>query len=595
MRIALGILYTGLLISLVLIFIPVRLLAAPSPIERDVEGNWFINSSARFPSSGITLEIRRFALFHDDTNSAVPRLNKMSYAPGIDGLFVVNSGQFGDATSEGKLYHVSPDGSSITELLDVSDVFTLKRDENDFNQQGGLRSATFHPQFSQTGTPGYGKLYTTQSVLRPANTTGLNYLGPMTSFRGSSNNTTPGNIVDGSVVEWTATFDDSGNISSIPTKSARELYRFHTPDRQHPIKEAAFNPYAISDDPDYGLLYVLHPDGQNSYDVGGSAGTGQVGSDLLGKVVRINPLDPDGAGSATYSVPDSNPFVGADGQAPGGRNMLDEVFALGFRDPHTISFSKAGDMFISDIGANRVEEINLVQSGENHGWQPSEGTFFFAPGGGVTDLPAGIDPYTYPVAQYGHSGSGAHAIAGGYVIENGGPLDGQMLLGDFASSLAPLMIVSLADMQAAITDGDNSLLAPASIQTVNLVFDDDDDPFTPSIPKTSMLDILNDEPTYDGSGRTDIRFGQGPRGEIYILNKRNGWVYTVSASPPFGDLNGDGIINSDDWMQFQQGQGTDMTNLTPRQAYAQGDMDRDFDNDVVDFRLFKEAYAKEQR
>ena len=89
---------------------------------------------------------------------------------------------------------------------------------------------------------------------------------------------------------------------------------------------------------------------------------------------------------------------------------------------------------------------------------------------------------------------------------------------------------SLDNLLGATTTGDNEDLDPAEILTVDLVFDHDDDPDTPSIGKSSFLDILNDEPSYDGSGRTDLRFGQGQGGEIYLLNKRNGYIYLVTNS-----------------------------------------------------------------
>lgn len=506
-------------------------MAAPEPIVRDSNGDFEIDSSASFASSGLTLDIRRFVgPFPDERTGGVPRrprLNAMSYAPGIDGLFVVSAGAAFDPDAEGKVLHVSADGSTITEVLDVSRFYTLPKDDNVFWQQGGLRSVTFHPEFSQQGADGYGKLYTSQTVTRPSDTSGLNYVGPMNPALTTNNNRNLDRH-DGSIVEWDATFNPGGSITSI--NSPRELYRVATPSANHPIKEAAFNPHARPGDEDYGLLYVLHPDGTNTNF--NESGTGQVGHDALGKVFRINPLQ-DGANP--YSVPGSNPFVGNDGQAPGGGDVLDEVFALGFRDQHTIAFARneSGDdhIIVSDIGSRFVEEIDLVVKGGNYGWNEREGTFVFNPAPSYTtsDLPPGDDGYIYPAAQYGHGG-GAHAIAGGYVVDNSSELDGQFFFGDFASGGSDMLVVSLNDLLDATTTGDNEDLAPAEILTVDLAFDHDDDPDTPSIPKSSFLDILNDESSYDGSGRTDLRFGQGQGGEIYLLNKRNGYIYLVTNS-----------------------------------------------------------------
>jgi hypothetical protein len=37
---------------------------------------------------------------------------------------------------------------------------------------------------------------------------------------------------------------------------------------------------------------------------------------------------------------------------------------------------------------------------------------------------------------------------------------------------------------------------------------------------------------YDNSGRVDMRFGQGPAGEMYLLSKRDRRVYLVTNSLP---------------------------------------------------------------
>ena len=57
-----------------------------------------------------------------------------------------------------------------------------------------------------------------------------------------------------------------------------------------------------------------------------------------------------------------------------------------------------------------------------------------------------------------------------------------------------------------------------------------------------------------------------------------------------GDVNSDCAINSADWMQFRNGQQTDMTGLTTAQAYAKGDLNGDFMNNHADFVLFKNSY-----
>lgn len=57
-----------------------------------------------------------------------------------------------------------------------------------------------------------------------------------------------------------------------------------------------------------------------------------------------------------------------------------------------------------------------------------------------------------------------------------------------------------------------------------------------------------------------------------------------------GDLDFNGALDVDDWVQFRAGQLQDMVGLTRSQAYAMGDLNGDFMNDHVDFAVFKAAY-----
>jgi hypothetical protein len=549
--------------------------ATPTPIIRDANGNWIIDSSATFAQSAFTLDVRKFAgPFPNNSNGSRPRLNSLSYAPGSTDLFVINAGEYGDATSEGLIYRVSANGTienGGAPLVDVSDFFTLPRGSNWHNEQGGVRSLSFHPEFDQIGMPGYGKAFTTQSVSRASATPGVAYLGPMNPTL--QNNGNGAARVDGSVVEWTATFGTSGEVTGFT--SPREVYRVATPSAQHPIKEASFNPLAVPGDEDYGLLYVLHPDGGAF-----SMGTGLNPVDALGKVVRVNPL---ADGVNPYSVPSTNPFVGV------GEEMLDEVFAYGFRDQHTIAFApgaNVGDaplIFVTDIGADRVDEIDVVAKGGNYGWNNREGTINYPSGA----TPTGTDSTIYPVAQYGHAEPNSHAIAGGYVL-NAGIHGGQFIFDDFTNNNSLPMVLSVSDALTAVTDGTAGLenIAPAEIKTVAIQFDHDNNPETPSIAKTSFLDIVNDDPNFDGSGRTDLRFGMGPDGTLFLLNKRNGYIYTATLQyPEFlpGDTNGDGLVDMDDYAEIASRIGG-----PPVTPGSLGDIVADGVIDLKDFALWQQ-------
>jgi glucose/arabinose dehydrogenase len=126
---------------------------------------------------------------------------------------------------------------------------------------------------------------------------------------------------------------------------------------------------------------------------------------LLGKLVRI---DPSPSADLPYTVPDDNPFVGVDGALP-------EIFAIGLRNPWKFGFDPANDdLWITDVGQNRFEEINHVPdpgdggvagAGLSFGWSAFEGTERFNDD---------VDPegHTDPVFTYDHS-QGECSISGG--------------------------------------------------------------------------------------------------------------------------------------------------------------------------------------
>lgn len=57
-----------------------------------------------------------------------------------------------------------------------------------------------------------------------------------------------------------------------------------------------------------------------------------------------------------------------------------------------------------------------------------------------------------------------------------------------------------------------------------------------------------------------------------------------------GDLNLDEVIDEQDWGMFLAGNQADLSGLTAEEAYLSGDLDRDGDNDIYDFGLFREAF-----
>lgn len=160
---------------------------------------------------------------------------------------------------------------------------------------------------------------------------------------------------------------------------------------------------------------------------------------LLGKFLRIDPRDPDGAGPLTYSVPADNPYAG---DTPG----LDEIWAYGFRNPWRWSFdSRTGDLWIGDVGQCRYEEIDHVTArggvdagkGLGFGWSLVEGlhTYIHEKGHSCdTTKLCSVDCQTLPVRELAHA-DGACAVIGGYVYRGTRypAWDGYYVFGDLCS------------------------------------------------------------------------------------------------------------------------------------------------------------------
>ena len=166
-----------------------------------------------------------------------------------------------------------------------------------------------------------------------------------------------------------------------------------------------------------GYLYVGTGDGGSG---GDPLGNGQKLSTLLGKMLRI---DVDGS---PYAVPSDNPFVGVAGVRP-------EIWAYGLRNPWRYSFDReTGDLYIADVGQNRLEEVSFQPAGsaggENYGWNVTEGSRCFVPGEGCDK-----SGFALPIAEYSHE-EGC-SITGGYVYrgQSETALRGHYVFGDYCS------------------------------------------------------------------------------------------------------------------------------------------------------------------
>jgi glucose/arabinose dehydrogenase len=169
-----------------------------------------------------------------------------------------------------------------------------------------------------------------------------------------------------------------------------------------------------------GFLYIGMGDGGSGND---PQNLSQNPLSYHGKILRL-----DVSVGESYRIPQDNPFLMDS-------NTLDEIWALGLRNPWRFSFDKStGDLWIADVGQNAVEEINKQpfesQGGENYGWRCYEGT--------RPNITNGCDEasaYTFPIYEYDHS-QGDRSITGGFVYRGlkYPAMQGHYIFSDFVSS-----------------------------------------------------------------------------------------------------------------------------------------------------------------
>ena len=166
-----------------------------------------------------------------------------------------------------------------------------------------------------------------------------------------------------------------------------------------------------------GFLYIVMGDTGPHNDPNGHAQNLQL---LLGKLMRID-VDHEEAGQA-YSIPADNPFRGQAGVRP-------EIWAYGFRNPWRFSFDRlTGDLWLADVGQDRVEEVDIVHRGENYGWNVYEGFEPFS-----NQFRKEGRTYTMPVFAYRRKYG--NSITGGYVYrgDKNSSFYGVYICGDYTS------------------------------------------------------------------------------------------------------------------------------------------------------------------
>lgn len=418
------------------------------------------------PISDIVVSLEEFVQIPSSGGPPLTtRITKMDYRPDTKDLFILDL--------RGKLYRLDNDQPKV-----YMNMAELRPDFIDTPGMGtGFGSFAFHPEFARNGL-----LYTTHTEGPGTDPADFSYEDSLTV------------TLQWVLTEWKVDNKDALTFSG----KGRELLRINMLHRFHGVQEIAFNPVSEPGDEDYGLLYIGIGDG-GSVEMGYPFLVHST-SRIWGTIARIDPLGSNSR-NGQYGIPASNPFAG--GKDP---DVLGEIYAYGFRNPHRITWTQGGQMLASNIGHHNIESLYLIQPGHDYGWPVREGSFVMdVPGAGmrsVFSLPPDDSLYgiTYPVAEYDHNEG--NAICGGFEYRGKEvpQLKGKYIFGDIANGR--LFFVGM------------NAIKPGSRARIH--------EFQVSINGTAkrFLEIAGDT-------RVHLRLGRDAAGEMYLFNKQDGKVFRI--------------------------------------------------------------------
>ena len=467
------------------------------------------------------------------------------------------SGRFFSARSFNRLYMISPN-------QEVRYFHQLP--PSDTSETEGFGALAIHPQFAIPDSPGYGKLYgvvVDKEASAPPD------------FNSGSTDTYAHSVLTEIKLD-----DPSSNRFA---GSVRELMRFNQGSRFHNVNDIDFGPD--------GQLYIAV--GEDTV-----RDNSQALSSVYGKILRIDPLGSNSA-NGKYGIPPDNPFLDDPSAAP-------EVYAYGVRNPWRMNFdSLTGDLYTGDVGLNSIEEIDLIEKGQNYGWPVKEGSF-------LTDreaIPDEPDPITgltvgeehgfvEPLFQYDQTDG--DAVIGGTVYRGSDipELYGMYVFGDWSSRslfygdpatgemgflMDPAQVDAFFDAwdpKASYVSievdlagelhivGSNCIVRLAAAETIDCDFDDDGDC---DLADLNMLQYL-------GLGGTDSIYDLDGSGGSIDSADTAAWLNQNGTTPGDADLDGD--VDANDLNALGQNWLAD--NVT---SWANGDFNGSMTVDQTDLNL----------
>lgn len=207
------------------------------------------------------------------------------------------------------------------------------------------------------------------------------------------------------------------NPDSADENSEFEILNFSQPYNNHNGGQVAFGP---SD----GYLYIAVGDGGSGGDPQCNAQNLQT---LLGSILRID-VDTATVGGPKYGIPPDNPFAGNT------QGYREEIYAYGLRNPWRMSFDPVtGWLWAGDVGQNQYEEIDVIESGGNYGWNIFEGFHCYTNAPPCQTEPCDTAGLKMPIWEYSHTLG--NSVTGGYVYRGATvpELQGKYVYADFGS------------------------------------------------------------------------------------------------------------------------------------------------------------------
>ncbi|WP_337043649.1 PQQ-dependent sugar dehydrogenase [Emticicia sp. 17c] len=167
-----------------------------------------------------------------------------------------------------------------------------------------------------------------------------------------------------------------------------------------------------------GYLYIATGDGGSGGDPQNNA---QNRKNLLGKILRI---DVNVAETTPYGIPKDNPYIGNT------EGFREEIYAYGLRNPWRFSFDKTtNNLWVGDVGQNKVEEIDIVTKGGNYGWRIKEANDCYDANANCNQANLVAPVWSYQQGNDGRSVTGGVVYRGSKLTG----LAGKYIFGDYVS------------------------------------------------------------------------------------------------------------------------------------------------------------------